>query len=36
MIKSILPVITKVWPNDENFDLDAIKLTMEAQFDQEV
>ena len=36
MNKSILPVITKVKPNDENFDLDNIKHVMNEQFEQEV
>ena len=36
MIKSILPVLTKVKPNDENFDLDNIRQAMQEQFEQEV
>ena len=36
MNKSILPVITKVKPNDENFDLDNVKHVMNEQFEQEV
>lgn len=36
MNKSVLPVITKVKPNDENFDLENIKHVMGEQFEQEV
>lgn len=36
MIQSIMPIITQARPDDENFDLDSIKQTLAAQFEQEV